>query len=73
MRAEELAVIRDQLNQDIQPFLIVQVAGAHVNAIETLMARHALRGAGIIHLTTDLWLGREPGRQSFLLLQLMSR
>jgi uncharacterized protein len=56
MRAKELAAIRDQLNQDIQHFLIVQVAGAPVDGIETIIARHALRGADSIHLSTALWL-----------------
>jgi uncharacterized protein len=58
MRAEELAAIRDQLNQDIQRFLIVDVAGEPVDGIETLITRHALRGADSIHLSTALWLGK---------------
>jgi predicted nucleic acid-binding protein len=58
MRAEELAAIRDQLSQDIQRFLIVEVSGAPVDGIETLIARHALRGADSIHLSTALWLGK---------------
>ena len=58
MRAEELAAIRDQINRDIQRFLIVEVAGAPVDGIETLIARHALRGADSIHLSTALWLGK---------------
>jgi uncharacterized protein len=58
MRAKELAAIRDQLNQDSQRFLIVEVAGAPVDGIETLIARHALRGADSIHLSTALWLGK---------------
>jgi uncharacterized protein len=58
MHAEELAAIRNQLNQDIQRFLIVEVSGAPVDGIETLIARHALRGADSIHLSTALWLGK---------------
>jgi uncharacterized protein len=58
MRAEELAAIRDQLNQDIRRFLIVEVSGAPVDGIETLIVRHALRGADSIHLSTALWLGK---------------
>ena len=58
MSAEELAAMRDQINQDIQRFLIVEVAGAPVDGIETLIARHALRGADSIHLSTALWLGK---------------
>jgi uncharacterized protein len=58
MSAEDLAAIRNQINQDIQRFLIVEVAGAPVDGIETLIARHALRGADSIHLSTALWLGK---------------
>jgi hypothetical protein len=58
MSAEELAAIRNQFNKDIQRFLIVEVAGAPVEGIETLIARHALRGADSIHLSTALWLGK---------------
>jgi hypothetical protein len=58
MSADELAAIRNQINQDIQRFLIVEVAGAPVDGIDTLIARHALRGADSIHLSTALWLGK---------------
>ena len=58
MDAEALASIRDQITLDMQSFLIVEVAGAPVNGIETLLARHALRGADSIHLSTALWLGK---------------
>ena len=56
--ADDLAAIRSQLNQDMQRFIIVEVHGAPVDGIETLIARHALRGADSIHLSTALWLGK---------------
>lgn len=54
--AEDLAAIRTQLNRDMQRFMIVDVSGAPVAGIEALIARHALRGADSIHLSTALWL-----------------
>ncbi|MBI5483385.1 MAG: type II toxin-antitoxin system VapC family toxin [Deltaproteobacteria bacterium] len=54
--AEDLASIRSQLSRDIQRFMIVDVCGAAVDGIEMLIARHALRGADSIHLSTALWL-----------------
>ncbi|MBI2353601.1 MAG: type II toxin-antitoxin system VapC family toxin [Deltaproteobacteria bacterium] len=52
----DLASIRGQLNRDMQRFMLVDVCGAPVYGIETLIARHALRGADSIHLSTALWL-----------------
>jgi len=56
--ADDLAAVRNQFNQDLQRFMIVEVAGAPVDGIETLIARHALRGADSIHLSTAIWLGK---------------
>jgi len=56
--AADLAAIRNQFNQDLQSFMIVAVSGAPVDGIETVIARHALRGADSIHLSTVLWLGK---------------
>jgi hypothetical protein len=53
---EDLDSIRGQLTRDMQRFLIVDVCGAPVGAVETLIARHALRGADGIHLSTAIWL-----------------
>jgi uncharacterized protein len=53
---EDLASIRSQINQDMQRFMIVEVSGAPVDGTEALIARHALRGADSIHLSTALWL-----------------
>jgi len=54
--AEDLASIKAQLHRDLQRFTIVEVSGAPVERIETLIDRHALRGADSIHLATALWL-----------------
>jgi uncharacterized protein len=54
----ELASIRSQFAQDLQDVMIVEVGGAAVEGIESLIARHALRGADSIHLSTALWLQR---------------
>lgn len=56
MSTEALAFIRTQLDLDLKRFMIVDVCGAPVDGIETLIARHALRGADSIHLSTALWL-----------------
>ena len=40
----------------MQRFMIVEVSGAPVEGIEALIARHTLRGADSIHLSTALWL-----------------
>lgn len=53
---EDLASIRNQLHLDLQRFMIVEVSGPPVDGIETLIVRHALRGADSIHLATALWL-----------------
>ena len=53
---EDLKSIRNQLHLDMQRFMIVEVSGAPVDGIEALIARHALRGADSIHLSTALWL-----------------
>lgn len=53
---EDLAAIRSQLNQDMRRFMIVDVCGAPIDGIEMLIARHTLRGADSIHLSTALWL-----------------
>jgi uncharacterized protein len=54
----DLASIRNQFELDLQRFMIVQVSGAPINGIEKLIARHALRGADCIHLSTALWLSK---------------
>ncbi len=54
----ELASIRSKFAQDLQHVMIVEVGGAAVEGIESLIARHALRGADSIHLATALWLWR---------------
>jgi len=56
LSTEDLDSIRSQLDRDMQRFMIVEVCGAPVDAVETLIARHALRGADSIHLSTALWL-----------------
>jgi len=55
---EVLDSIRTQLHRDLQRFMIVEVCGAPVDGIEMLIARHALRGADSIHLSTALWLSK---------------
>jgi len=54
--AEDLAAIRGQFAQDLQRFMIVDVRGAPIDGIDMLIARHALRGADSIHLSTAIWL-----------------
>jgi predicted nucleic acid-binding protein len=56
LSAEDLKSIKNQLHLDLQRFMIVEVSGAPVEGIEALIARHALRGADSIHLSTALWL-----------------
>ena len=55
---EVLDSIRTQLHRDMQRFMTVEVCGAPVDGIEMLIARHALRGADSIHLSTALWLSK---------------
>lgn len=55
---EVLDSIRNQLHRDMQRFMTVEVCGAPVDGIEKLIARHALRGADSIHLSTALWLSK---------------
>lgn len=52
----DLAAIRRQFSRDMQRFMIVDVCGAPVDGIETLIDLHALRGADSIHLSTAIWL-----------------
>jgi len=60
---EDFASIRSQLNLDMQRFMIADVCGAPIDGIELLIARHALRGADSIHLSTALWLRKETKSQ----------
>jgi uncharacterized protein len=55
---EDIISIRNQLELDLQRFMVVEVCGAPINGIEKLIARHALRGADCIHLSTALWLSK---------------
>ncbi|RJQ42086.1 MAG: PIN domain-containing protein [Gaiellales bacterium] len=58
MSAEDLLRVKTQLALDWQRFLVVYVAGEPVSRVEALIARHGLRGADSIHLSTALWLGQ---------------
>jgi uncharacterized protein len=53
-----VAAIRNQFELDLQRFMIVEACGAPIKGIEKLIARHALRGADCIHLSTALWLSK---------------
>ncbi|MEI6205496.1 MAG: type II toxin-antitoxin system VapC family toxin [Desulfuromonadales bacterium] len=59
----DLASIRNQLELDLQQFMIVEVCGAPIDGIEKLINRHALRGADSIHLSTALWLSKATKTQ----------
>jgi len=54
----DLTRVRTQFALDWQKMLVIDVAGAPLNGVETLIARHALRGADSIHLASALWLGQ---------------
>jgi predicted nucleic acid-binding protein len=52
----DLTRVKAQLALDWQKMLVIAVTGAPINGVETLIARHALRGADNVHLASALWL-----------------
>ncbi len=54
----EMQRFREQLSEDFSRFLILDVAGQAIEAVDKIIASHGLRGADSIHLATALWFAR---------------
>lgn len=49
---------RAQIKSDFLRFLVLDAAGDAIEDVEQIIARHGLRGADSIHLSTVLWFAR---------------